>query len=238
METKVGSFCPSLLIVKELNFGATNGGNSSKKDVKTPRLNEGAPRAYVSPEKDDYEQEIKHLKNMVRMLEEREKNLEVQLLKYYGPKEQETAVMELQNQLEINHMEAKLFTLKTESLQSENRRLKAQVSDHEKMVTELEAAKAKVKLLKKKLRYEAEENRGHILTLKHRVAELRDHDQNHAACDPNIQLKLKRLEDIESEAEQLRKSHLRLETENSDLARRLECTQILANSVLEDHEMH
>ncbi|KAJ7951685.1 protein CHUP1, chloroplastic [Quillaja saponaria] len=223
-------------LVKELDFGATNGGNSSKKDAKTPRSDEVAPRVYVSPEKDDYEREIKHLKNMVRVLQEREKYLEVQLLEYYGLKEQETAVMELQNRLKINHMEARLFTLKIESLQSENQRLEAQVSDHAKVVAELEAAKAKLRLLKKKLRHEAEQNRERILTLQQRVAKLQDQEHKPAANDPNIQLKLQRLKDLENEVEQLRISNLRLQTDNSDLARRLERTQILASYVLEDPE--
>ena len=171
------------------------------------------------------------------MLQERETNLEVQLLEYCGIKEQEAAVMELQNRLKISNMETKMFNLKVETLQSENRRLEAQVVDHAKLMTELETTKTKVKFLKKKLKYEAEQNREHIMNLKQKVAKLQDNEYNASANDQEIQIKLKRLKDLECEAEQLRKSNLRLQLDNSDLVRRLDSTQILANAVLEDPEV-
>ncbi|KAJ1390935.1 hypothetical protein SESBI_37037 [Sesbania bispinosa] len=198
-------------LMKEGDFVA---GNSSKKEVETPRSKVGSPVAYPSLEKDDYEQEIRQLRNMIRMLQERERSLEVQLLEYCGLREQETVVMELQNRLKISSMEAKMYNLKVETLQSENRRLEAQ----------------------RKIRYEAEQNREHIMNLKQRVAKLHDLENKAAASDQEIQIKLKRLKDLEAEAEQLRKTNLRLQMDNSDLARRLDSTQILANAVLEDPE--
>ncbi|XP_061338836.1 protein CHUP1, chloroplastic-like isoform X2 [Gastrolobium bilobum] len=201
-------------------------------EVETPR----SAIAYASHEKDDYEQEIRQLRNMIRMLQERERSLEVQLLEYCGLREQETAVMELQNRLKISNMEAKMFHLKVETLQSENRRLEAQVADHAKVQAELETAKTKVKFLKKKIKYEAEHSREHIINLSQRVAKLQDLECKAANSDQDIQMKLKRLKDLESEAEQLRKSNLRLQMDNSDLAQRLDSTQILANSILEDPE--
>ncbi|KAA8541728.1 hypothetical protein F0562_022880 [Nyssa sinensis] len=144
--------------------------------------------------------------------------------------------MELQNRLKINNMEAKLFTLKIESLQSENRRLEAQLADYSKVVADLDAARAKIKLLRKKLRFDAEQNKEQILTLQQRVTRLQDEEHKAVASDLDIQLKLQRLKDLEEAAEELRKSNYSLRLENSDLAQRLESTQILANSVLEDQE--
>lgn len=224
-------------IVKQLDFVAANAGISPKKDVETPSSNTETPKVFRSAEKDEYEEEIRHLRNMVRMLQERERNLEVQLLEYYGLKEQETAVMELQNRLKINNMEAKLFTLKIESLQAENQRLKARVADHVKVLSELEAARAKIRMLKKKLRFEAEQNREQILALQQRVAKLQDQEYKAAPNDSNTKLNMQRLKELEVEAEELRKSNMRLHIENSKLSRSLESTQILANSVLEDPEV-
>ncbi|TKY64425.1 CHUP1 [Spatholobus suberectus] len=223
-------------LTKEADFGANIAGSSFKKEVETPRSKVGSPTAYTSLEKDDYEKENRKLRSMIRMLQERETSLEVQLLEYCGLREQEAAVMELQNRLKISNMEAKMFNLKVETLQSENRRLEAQVSAHAKVLSELEAAKTKVKFLKKKIKYEAEQNREHIMNLKQKVAKLQDHEYKAAANDQEIQIKLKSLKDLECEAEQLRKSNLRLQMDNSDLARRLDSTQILANAVLEDPE--
>lgn len=91
---------------------------------------------------------------MIRMLQERERSLEVQLLEYCGLREQETIVMEPQNTLKIS-LEAEMFNLKVDTFQSENRRLESHVAGHAKVLAELEAAKTKVNFLKKKIVYEA-----------------------------------------------------------------------------------
>ncbi|KAI4355564.1 hypothetical protein L6164_004324 [Bauhinia variegata] len=224
-------------ILKDVDFGGSIVGNALKKDVELPKPKGEPPKAYVNPEKDEPEQEIRHLKHMIRMLQERERSLEVQLLEYCGLREQETAVMELQNRLKISNVEAKMFSLKIETLQSENRRLGVQVADHAKLVTELEAARAKVKLLKKKLRYEAEQNKEQIKTLQQKVAKLQEQESKAAASDRDIQIQLQKLKDLESAAEELRKSNLGLEIDNSELAQRLDSTQILAHAVLESPEV-
>ncbi|XWS12015.1 hypothetical protein CRYUN_Cryun37aG0054000 [Craigia yunnanensis] len=222
-------------LVEEFDFIAS-AGPSPKQEVETPRSDLDTPRTFRSAEKDEYEQEIKHLRNMVRVLRQRERNLEDQLLEYYGLKEQETANLELQNRLKINNMKAKLFTLKIESLQSENQRLEGQVAGRAKVVAELESARSKIKVLKKKLRHEAEQNREQILNLQKRVASLQEQELKAPENNQDIESKLQRLKVLEGEAEELRKSNRRLQIENSEMARKLESTQILANYVLEDPE--
>ncbi|XP_022724778.1 protein CHUP1, chloroplastic-like isoform X2 [Durio zibethinus] len=220
----------------EDDFQALKISPTSDPEVERPKSDLDTSRTFISAEKDDYEQEIKHLRNMVRVLREREKNLEVQLLEYYGRKEQETTVFELQNRLKINNMEVKLFTLKIESLQSENQRLEGQVADHAKVVAELESARSRIKLLKKKLKHEAEQNREQILNLQKRVSRLQEQELKAPANNQDIESNLQRLKVLEGEAEELRKSNRRLEIENSELARKLDLSQILANSLLEDPE--
>lgn len=188
-------------------------------------------RAFRTAGKDGYEQEIKRLRNMVIELREREQKLEVQLLEYYGLKEQESAVVELENQLKTNNKETKLFTLKIASLQLENQRLEKQVADHEKVVAELQTAKSRIKVLKKNLQHEVEQNREQILSVQKRVARLQEQEVK-ASADNQERVKV-----LEGEAEELRQSNARLQIENSELTRKLESTQILANSVLEDPEV-
>lgn len=157
---------------------------------------------------------------MVKNLKERERDLEIQLFEYYGLKEQESAVMELHNRLKINSMEARLFTLKIESLQADNKRLEAQVMDHARVVADLEVARSKLKMLKRELKSESEHNQQQILSLQQ-----------------DIQPKLTKIKRLEEEVEELRKSNSRLQRENSDLGRRLDHAQNLANSVLENVEV-
>ncbi|GMQ08465.1 hypothetical protein CsSME_00052181 [Camellia sinensis var. sinensis] len=151
-------------LVKEFDLAATKANFSPKKEVQTPHFDAETPRSFKLDKGEDYEQEIKNLKNMVKILRERERILEIQLLEYYGLKEQETAVMELQNRLKINN-------------------------EHEAV-----------------------------------------------AIDQDIKLKLQRLKDLEEEAEELRKSNHSLGLENSGLVSKLDYTQMLASSVLEDQE--
>ncbi|KAL3631952.1 hypothetical protein CASFOL_024936 [Castilleja foliolosa] len=181
-------------------------------------------------EHEECDVEIKNLRDRIRILEENERDLEIQLLEYYGLKEQETAVTELQNRLRIHNMEAKLYNLKIESLQSENKRLEMQVADHAKVVDELEAAKAKIKLLRKKLRTEAEQNREQILILQEKVMKLRDEENetNVVEIDRDVEMKMKKLE---SELEEMKKTNEGLKMRN------LECVQMIASSGLDNKEI-
>lgn len=211
-------------LVKEVEF-----------EVEAQRLKVGSSREYAVPDKNDYEQEIIQLRNMVRLLQDKEQNLEVQLLEYCGLREQETVVMELQNRLKISNMEVKMFNLKAKNLQTENRRLKEQAADHAKVLAELDAAKAKIERLNNEIRREAEQNKEKIVSLQQRVAKLQDQEYKGFACDQDIKIKLQKL-NAESEVEELRKSNLKLQTENYDLARRLDSTQIIANDVNRESE--
>ncbi|OVA08498.1 hypothetical protein BVC80_209g236 [Macleaya cordata] len=177
----------------------SNGGISPRKDFETPITFERAAEK-------ESENEIISLKNMLQVLREREKNVEIQLLEYYGAKEKETAVMEIHNQLKLNSVEAKVFTLKIESLLADKGRLEEQVADHSRVVAELESAKAKVNLLKWKIKSDAEQNKEEISA--------------------------QRLNDFD--IKELKKANSRLQWENGELLRRLESTQIIGNSTLDD----
>ncbi|CAN1782206.1 Protein CHUP1, chloroplastic [Linum perenne] len=228
-------------LVNDFGFCSANTSASPNRDLMMLREDVDTPKAFTSvddevDEEDDnyHEIEISHLKNKVRLLEERERNLELQLLELYGLKEQQTAVMELQNRVKINNMETKLLTLKIETLQAENQKLQAQASHHMKTVSDLDAARTKIKLLKKKLRSQTEQNKEQILILKKKVSKLQEQE---IANDSGEQQQLQRLKDLEAQAEELKKSNSKLREENSDMAHRLEATQVLANSVLENPEM-
>lgn len=222
-------------IMKEFNLVAMNGGISSSQGVEeTLESDIVKPIAFRTAENDEYEQEINQLRDMVRGLRERERNLEVQLLEYYGLNEQEETVMELQSRLNLNNTEFQLLNLKIESLQTDKQRLELQLADYPKVVVELEEARARIKLLEHKLRSESEYNWKQILILKQRVENFQDQEYDAANCDPDIQL---RIRDLENEAEELRNSNIKLQLENSELSERLESTRILANSVQEHQEV-
>lgn len=158
---------------------------------------------------------------------------EIQLLEYYGLKEQETALMELQNQLRLNNIESKLLKIKIESLQSDKRRLEAQVADYEKSVGELEAVKAKIKHLQVKLNSEAARNREQIINLQERVMKLQDREKRAVETDLDVDIEVLKTKELE----ELNKSNQGLKMENSELAQKLECTQRLATSSLDNEQV-
>ncbi|XP_051135723.1 protein CHUP1, chloroplastic-like [Andrographis paniculata] len=186
----------------------------------------------------EFEKEIRTLRSKVKFLEERERVLETQLLEYYGLKEQETAVAELQNRLRIQNMETKLYRVKIESLQSDKRRLESQAADYAKVVAELEAAKKKINLLRTKLTSEAKENREQILKLQERVMKLQSDEKNDPKTDQDARMELERRKELEEELEELKKQNHSLKLENIELAEKLDSLQIVTmSSGLDDSEV-
>lgn len=110
----------------------------------------------VEQNKDDdveKEKEIERLRALAETLLERERDLEVQMLEYYGLKEQEEAMKEMENLLKTNSTEAKFLSLKVESLEEENERLKNQILELEKVTNKLDRNKEKIKKLKQRFVY-------------------------------------------------------------------------------------
>lgn len=177
------------------------------------------------------EQEITNLRNMVQVLQERERNLEMQMLEYHGLKEKEAIIQELHNRLKINTMEAKFSTLKIESLKAENQTLKTQASEYKRVVTELEITKAKSKLLKRKMKSEVKQANQQLFDLQKKVMKLEDREHEPSFNDADTQEKLKRLKDLEDKLSELSMENSRLQHEKSELDKKLEFTQFLASAL-------
>ncbi|XP_010939030.1 protein CHUP1, chloroplastic [Elaeis guineensis] len=181
----------------------------------------------------EMELEIAYLRNLVHSLQEREKCLELQMLEYYGLKEQEATVRELENRLKMNTMEVKLLSLKIESLQDENQKLKNQVLDYSRVMTELESARSMIKLLKKKLKSDGEQARDKLASLQQKIAVLQENEHKDGKNDVEVESNLKRLKEVEDEATELRKENSRLVQEKLDLMQKLESTtQMISSATL------
>ncbi|URD99534.1 protein CHUP1, chloroplastic-like [Musa troglodytarum] len=187
--------------------------------------NTSAPNKLEIKEDNAMEQEIANLRKLVWSLQENERSLELQLLEYYGMQEQEAAVRELGSQLKINLVEAKLYSLKIESLQADNRRLQDQLTECSRAMNELEAARATIKILKKKLKSDGEQAKEKIVSLHQRISVLQ--------CQEQKEAKDERLKELEDEAVELKTINSRLAEENSDLGRQLEAARASASVALE-----
>lgn len=236
VEDREGFFFPEFdQLVKEYDMAKDDISWSKNGHYLEPNVE--APKEHKYAEHEEHERELSSLRSKVEILEERENILENQLLEYYGLKEQESAVLELQNRLRVHNMEAKLYNIKIESLQSDNKRLQAKVADYEKVVAELESSQAKIELLRKKLRFEAEQNREQILKLQERVMKLQDQEKNAVEIDQGVDTQTQERIRLEEELEEMKKYNHSLKLENLELVQKVENLQRLAESALDDKEV-
>ncbi|XP_020581098.1 protein CHUP1, chloroplastic-like isoform X2 [Phalaenopsis equestris] len=209
----------------------------SLKDPEITTSTSTTRRSSTREDDSSMEQEISHLKNLVFFLRERERKLELQLqlqlIEYCGMQEREAALRELESQLKINNMEAKLFGLKVESLQSENQRLQALVLVHSKVGSELEAAKGRNTVLKRRNKFNGEQEREKISSLQQTICVSQAKGQKHGRDDLEIERKLKRLKELEEENESLWRMNFGLVQENFELNGNLDSAQKNFNSVIE-----
>ncbi|GKE07338.1 protein CHUP1, chloroplastic, partial [Tanacetum coccineum] len=81
----------------------------------------------------------------------------------------------------------------------------SQTADYNKVLSDLEAARAKINLLKKKLLSETAQNKERILGLQERVQKMQeDERKGSVAISSEIESNLCKLKDLEAEAEELR----------------------------------
>ncbi|XP_074576843.1 protein CHUP1, chloroplastic-like [Curcuma longa] len=174
---------------------------------------------------------ITDLREMVLSLQEREKNLELQLLDYHVVKEQGAAVQELENRLKISATEAKMYMLKIDSLQAECQKLRAQVEEYSSVMKELEAARTEMKLLEHKLKIDQDQAKEALAALHQKIYFLKQMGQKNADAAALVERKLNRLYNLEGETIELRMINSRLSNEILDLKRKLESSQTIASPV-------
>lgn len=185
--------------------------------------------AKISPENGEEaarEQEIVFLRDLVQSLQERERSLEDQLLEYYGLKEQESIMLELQDRLNISAMEAELLSVRIDSLQADNQRLQNELSDYSATKAELESARAKINHLKRKFESDSAKAKETVAAMHEKIAALRDLERRGEEEYQEMERRLQRLNDLEREVAELREMNSKLEKENLDLLEKLQPTQI------------
>ncbi|CAL9152138.1 unnamed protein product [Musa hybrid cultivar] len=165
--------------------------------------------------------EIMYLRDLVQSLCDRIRSLDIQMLEYYGSKEQDAAIRELEGELKLNSVKASRLSLKIESLKNENQRLKLQASEYRKIAPELDSARVIIKHLKRRMSSVHVQAREEIAFLEQKIRKLNDVEHKDSQEDVDLQNKLKRLKELEDEADELGKENSILSQENMELAQRL-----------------
>ncbi|CAL5035779.1 unnamed protein product [Urochloa decumbens] len=169
--------------------------------------------------------EIDRLRSLVREMEEREVKLEGELLEYYGIKEMETDVSELQKQLKTKTAEINMLNNTINSMQEERKKLQDENAHGAVAKKELEVARSKIKELQRQIQLEAGQTKGHLMLLKQQVTGLKAKEEEAARKEAEVQRKLKKLKELEVEVIELRRKNKELLYEKRDLIVKLDAAE-------------
>ncbi|GER31921.1 hydroxyproline-rich glycoprotein family protein [Striga asiatica] len=191
--------------------------SATAKDLENDRIYEN--------EMANNESELVHLRNLVKELEEREVKLEGELLEYYGLKEQESSIAELQKQLKIKTVEIDMLNITISSLQAERKKLQEEISQGAAARKELELTKKKLKDLQKQIQMEANQTKGQLLLLKQQVSGLRAKEQEAFQKEEEVEKKLKSVKELEVEVMELKRKNKELQHEKRELVVKLDAAE-------------
>lgn len=169
--------------------------------------------------------ELERLRKLVKELEEREVKLEGELLEYYGLKEQESDVYELQRQLKIKSVETDMLNITINSLQAERRKLQDEIAQGASARKELEVARNKIKELQRQIQLDANQTKGQLLLLKQQVSGLQAKEEAAVRKDAELDKKLKAVKDLEVEVVELKRKNKELQHEKRELIVKLDGAQ-------------
>ncbi|RZC58334.1 hypothetical protein C5167_005634 [Papaver somniferum] len=169
--------------------------------------------------------ELERLRNLVKELEEREVKLEGELLEYYGLKEQESDVTELQRQVKIKSVEIDMLNVTINSLQAERKKLQDEISQGVVARKELEIARNKIKELQRQIQLDANQTRGQLLMLKQQVTGLQSKEEATFKNDSEVEKKLKAVSELEMTVVELKRKNKELQFEKRDLMVKLDAAE-------------
>ncbi|KAK9277697.1 hypothetical protein L1049_007244 [Liquidambar formosana] len=169
--------------------------------------------------------ELERLRNLVKELEEREVKLEGELLEYYGLKEQESDIDELQRQLKIKTVEIDMLNITINSLQAERKKLQEEIAQGASTRKELEVARNKIKELQRQIQLEANQTKGQLLLLKQQVSGLQAKEVEAAQKDSEVEKKLKAVKELEVEVVELKRKNKELQHEKRELTVKLDAAE-------------
>ncbi|KAI9168929.1 hypothetical protein LWI28_004084 [Acer negundo] len=169
--------------------------------------------------------ELERLRNLVKELEEREEKLEGELLEYYGLKEQESDIVELQRQLKIKTVEIDMLNITINSLQAERKKLQEEITKGVSAKKELEVAQNKIKELQRQIQLDANQTKGQLLLLKQQVSSLLAKEKEAINKEAEVEKKLKSIKELEVEVVELKRKNKELQIEKRELTIKLDAAE-------------
>lgn len=172
--------------------------------------------------------ELESLRNLVKELEEREVKLEGELLEYYGLKEQESDITDLQKQLKIKNVEIEILNSTISTLHAERKKLQEEIGKGNTAKKELEVARKKIMELQRQIQLDANQTKGQLLLLKQQVTSLQSMEEAASKKDAEAEKKLKDLKELEVVVVELRRKNKELQLEKRELVMKLNAAEARA----------
>ncbi|KAJ7527388.1 hypothetical protein O6H91_16G051400 [Diphasiastrum complanatum] len=169
--------------------------------------------------------ELGELRLQVKELKEREMRLESELLEYYGLKEQESDILELERELKQKEVELTDLNFKIQSLEDNKRSLANEVAVLSNAKKELEEARLRIKDLHKQMHAESGQNKAQLLMLKQQLATLQAKEQDITKRDFEMEKKLQTLRELEIEVVELRRTSKDLQHQKRELIVKLSAAE-------------
>lgn len=173
----------------------------------------------------NHARELERLRILVKEMEEREVKLEGELLEYYGLKEQESSIVELQKQLKIKTVEIDMLNVTINTLQAERKKLQEEVSQGATVRKELEMTKKKLYDLQRQIQLEANQTKAHLLLLKQQVTGLQAKEEEAFKKNTDVDNKLKFMKEMEVEIMELKRKNKELQIEKRELTVKLDAAE-------------
>lgn len=166
--------------------------------------------------------ELENLLTLVMELEERNMELEGEMLMCDGVKDSETDIAALRKQLEAKNEDISKHNITISSLQAERKKLQEEIVKGVLMKKELVEARGKIKELKRQIQVEAKQTKEHLLLLKQRVSALQTKEEEAVKKEAELYKRLKAAKDFEVELEELKRKNRELRHEKQELTSKLE----------------
>lgn len=176
--------------------------------------------------------ELNQLRNMVKELEDREVKLEGELLEYYGLKDQESDILELQKEMKVKLDEINTLNITIKTLETERTKLHEEILSGISAKKELEATRILLNETQRHIQVEAGQTKGQLLMLKKQIADLqqKEHEET-SKLDFEIEKKLMVMSELEVEVVELRRMNKELQHDKRELTMKLDTAESRASAL-------
>ncbi|KAK9126538.1 hypothetical protein Scep_015384 [Stephania cephalantha] len=164
------------------------------------------------------EEEMLHLINKLKALQEREEDIEKRFIRYCNSKEQESVLMELQHMLALESAHVEFLNTMIKSAEDENQRLEVFLVEFLGAIEQIELARRENKFLKTKVKKLSRSMRQQSHLVSQQASTLQDREAELLAFHKELERREQIIKECQEEIVDLKRLADQLEKEKRELA--------------------